>query len=107
MAAGDAFASHVGQCLIHELRGKRTSFADKTAIKPLFGNALELSKEMQLRLIARIAPLCVEQPMSEMKEKGRSTKVACVNQIEIDTLTNNTLIRRMRWPYHIRGEFQH
>ena len=59
-AGGDPVAGHVGQLLIHELRGIGAALADETGVEPLLGDALELAEEMELRLLAGVAPLRVE-----------------------------------------------
>ena len=75
-AGGDAVAGHVGQLLIHELRGIGVTLADETGVEPLLGDALELAEQMQLRLLAGIAPLGVEQPLGDVEHKRGRAHVA-------------------------------
>ena len=65
---GDSRTGHIGQFLVHQLRRVDAAFANQAAIKPLFGDALELAEEVQLRLGAGVAPLGVEQALREMKQ---------------------------------------
>ena len=102
----DVLACLVGQLLIHELGGVGVALADKTAIEPLSGDALELSEKMEFRLLARIAPLCVEQPLGEMKEQSRAPEVAGVNQIEVDALADYALVAGDGRANDIGREFQ-
>ena len=75
---GDPVAGHVGQLLIHELRRIRVALADETGVEPLLGDALELAEEVQLRLLAGVAPLRVEQPLREVEdERGRPHVARC------------------------------
>ena len=103
----DALARHVGQLLIHKLSGIGVTLADKATIEPLLGDALELSEEMKLRFVAWIAPLCVEEPLGEMKEKCRAPEVTGVNQIEVHALTDNPLDRCARRSDQIGRQLQH
>ena len=66
---GDAVAGHVGQVLIHEQRRIGVALADETGVEPLLGDALELAEEVELRLLAWIAPFRVEQVLGELEEQ--------------------------------------
>ena len=55
----NAFACHVRQLLVHELGRIGAALADEKAVKPLFGDALELIKEMGFWFFAGITPLRV------------------------------------------------
>jgi hypothetical protein len=63
-AGGDALAGHVGQFLVHQLRRVGAALADQAGVQPLFGDALELAEQMQLRVLAGVAPFGVEQPLA-------------------------------------------
>ena len=75
MAGGDPVAGHVGQFLIHELRGIGAAFADEAGVEPLLGDALELAEQMELRLLAGIAPFRVEQALGEVEDER--ARAAC------------------------------
>ena len=47
--------------LIHELRRIGAALADEAGVEPLLGDALELTEQMELRLLAGVAPFRVEQ----------------------------------------------
>ena len=66
---GDALAGHIGQFLVHELRRISVAFADEIGIEPLLGDALELTEEVEFRLLAGIAPLGVQQAVGKMKQQ--------------------------------------
>ena len=89
---GDAFARHVGQFLVHELGWVGVALADKTAVKPLPGQAFELSEKMELGLFARITPLRGEQSLCQVKKQRRWPHVSGMNQVEIDGLANDALV---------------
>ena len=57
----DAVAGHVGKFLIHELGRVGLAFAHEAGVEPLLGDALELAEKVELRLLAGVAPFCVEQ----------------------------------------------
>jgi len=61
---GNALAGHIGQIPVKYLRGICATRAEKASVKPLFGDALELTEQMKLRFFARIAPLGVKQMSS-------------------------------------------
>ena len=65
---GDAFAGHVGQFLIHELRRVGAAFAHQAGIEPLLGDALELPEQVELGVFAGIAPLGVDQALGQVEE---------------------------------------
>ena len=58
---------------------------------------------MKFGLFARIAPFGVEQPVGQMEEQGRGPQVVGVNQIEIDTLADDSLVPRYRRTDQIRA----
>ena len=73
---GDLVASHVGQFLIHELRGIGAAFAHKAGIEPLLGDAFELAEEVELRLLAGVAPFRVKQPLGDVEDERGGAHVA-------------------------------
>ena len=66
---GDTIAGHIRQLLIHEQRGISPTFADQAGVEPLFSDTLELAEEVELGLLAGVAPFGVEQAMGEMEEQ--------------------------------------
>ena len=69
-AGGDPVAGHVGQLLVHELRRIGAALADEAGVEPLLGDALELAEQVQLRLLAGVAPLGVEQALRQVEERA-------------------------------------
>ena len=102
----DPVAGHVGEFLVHEQRGISAALADEIAVQPLLGDALELAEEVEFRLLARIAPFRVQQPLGDMeKERGR-THVAQMLQIVIDTFADDAGVAGLRRPDQIGTEFE-
>ena len=75
MRGGDPLAGHVGELLVHELRRVGAALADQVGVEPLLGDALELAEEVELGLLAGVAPLRVEQALREVEE--RPWRAAC------------------------------
>src|SRR5205809_259839 len=65
----DTVAGHVGQFLIHKQSGVGSTLAYEAGIQPLFGDALELTEEVKLRLLAGVAPFRIEKPMSDLEDE--------------------------------------
>ena len=68
-AGGDAVARHVGQLLVHEERRVRSPLADQVGVEPLLDDALELAEQVELRLLAGVAELGVEQPLGHVEKQ--------------------------------------
>ncbi len=93
-AGGDAVAGHVGQFLIHELRGIGVALADEAGVEPLLGDALELAEEMELRLLAGVAPFRVEQALGDVEEQRGRPHVAQVLQVQVHALADDAGVAR-------------
>ena len=104
---GDSRTGHIGQFLIHQLRRVGAAFADQAAIEPLFGDALELAEQVQLRLCAGVAPLGVKQVLRDVKQQRRAAQVLQVLQAQIDILADNAGVLGVRRADQIRREFEH
>ena len=83
---GDPVAGHVRQLLVHEQRGIGAALADEAGVEPLLGDALELAEEVELRLLAGIAPFRVEQPVGEVEDERRGPHVAKMLQAHVHAL---------------------
>ena len=90
-AGGDALAGHVGELLVHELGRVGAALADQVGVEPLPGDALELAEEVQLGLLAGVAPLGVEQALGEVEQQRRAAHVAQVLQVQVDALADDAL----------------
>ena len=72
-----------------------------------FGDPLELPEEVELGIFAGIAPFGVEQTLGDVEEQRGATQIAGVNQIEINTFTDDALVLGNRRADEIRGQLQH
>ena len=106
MAAVIRVAGHVGQLLVHELRGIGAALADEAGVEPLLGDALELAEEVELRLLAGIAPLGVEQPLGEVEDERGRPHVAEVLEVQVHALADDAGVARDRWADEVGREFQ-
>ena len=106
IAGGDAVAGHVGQLLVHELGGIGAALADEAGVEPLLGDALELAEQVELRLLAGIAPFRVEQPLGEVEEERGRPHVAQVLEVQVDAFADDAGVARDRRADEIGGQFQ-
>ena len=72
--------------------------AHEVAVEPLPRNPLELAEQVQLRLLARVPPLRLEQPLRQVEEQGRPPQVARVDQVQVYPLADDALVRVMDGP---------
>src|SRR6185437_28521 len=86
---GDAVARHIRKLLVHEKRGMGVTLADETRIKPLLGDALELAEQVELWLLAGVAPFCVKQAMRQVENEGGRAHVAKVLKAHLHALPND------------------
>ena len=107
MPAVMLLAGHIGQRLVHELRGIGAAFAHQTRIKPFFGDALQLAKKMQLRFLAGVAPLGEQQPVRQVIQQGGAAQITGVDQREFNTLANDAGIVGNGGPNQIGRQLQH
>ena len=105
-APRDAFASHIRKRQIHELRGVRAALADEVIVEPLARDPLELAEQVQLRLLARIAPLCLQQALGQVKQQGRAPQVAGVHQVEVHPLADDALVTGNGWANEVGRQHQ-
>ena len=54
--------------LVEELGRRCATFAREVAVHPLACDPLELAEQMELRLLTRVPPLGLDQPLGEMEE---------------------------------------
>ena len=93
-AGSDAVAGHVGQLLVHEERGIGVALADEAGVEPLLGDALELTEEVELRLLAGVAPLGVEQVLGEREEERGLPHVPKVPERHVHGLADDAGVAR-------------
>ena len=106
MAGGDPVAGHVGQFLIHELRGIGAAFADEAGVEPLLGDALELAEEVELRLLAGVAPLRVEQPLGDVEDERGRPHVAQMLEAHVHAFADDAGVARDGRPDEVGAEYQ-
>ena len=63
-------------------------------VEPLPGDPLELTEQVQLRLLAGVAPLRLQQPLRQVEQQGRLPQVAGVDQVQIDPFADDALDAR-------------
>ena len=90
--SGDAIAGHIGKFLIHEKRRIRAAFAHKASVQPLLGDSLQLAEEVELWLLARIAPFGVEEPMGEVEHERRGPHIAQMFQTHVHAFADDARI---------------
>ena len=100
---GDLVAGHIRQFLIHQLGGIGVAFADETGVEPLLGDALELAEEVQLRLLAGVAPFGVEQPLRDVEDERGRPHVAQVLQAHVHAFADDAGVARDRGARRDRG----
>ena len=94
-AGGNAVAGHVGQVLVHQQAWIRAAFAHQAGVEPLARYALELPEQVELWLVARVAPLGVEQALRQVEQDGRRSQVTQVLEVKIDGLADDALVPRL------------
>ena len=97
-AGGDPVAGHVGEVLVHEQRGIRAALADEARVEPLLRDPLELAEQVQLRLLAGVAPLRVEQLLRQMEEQRRRPHVLEVLEGHVCRFADDALVPRIVGP---------
>ena len=88
-AGGEALAGHVGKHFVFELRRIRAAFADQVAVEPLFGDALELPKQVELGIFAGVAPFVQDEVGSQLIQNLRRTNVSGMHQIEVNLFADD------------------
>ena len=106
MAGGDAVAGHVGQLLVHELRRIGAALADQAGVEPLLGDALELAEQIELGLLAGVAPLGVEQTLGEVEEQRGRPHVAQVLEVQVHAFADDAGVAGDRRADQIGGQLQ-
>ena len=101
---GDLLAGDVGELTIEQLGRVCVALADQVVIEPLPGDRLQLSEQMELRLVAGVAPLRVQQMACEVKEDGRLPQVARVLERQVDALSDDADVQGVRGTDHARIE---
>ncbi len=105
-AGGDAVAGHVRQFLIHQLGGIRAALADEAGVEPLLGDALELAEQMELGLLAGVAPFRVEQALGDVEEQRGGAHVAQMLQVHVHAFADDAGVSRDGRADEIRAEFE-
>ena len=76
--------AHVRQLLIHKLCRIGVSLAHEVLIKPLPGDPLQLAEQVQLWLLARVAPLGLQQPLGQVEHQRRAPQITRVDEVQVD-----------------------
>ena len=69
--------------------GIRAALADEAGVEPLLGDALELAEQVELRLLAGVAPLRVEQALREVEQQRRRPHVVQVLEVQVHAFADD------------------
>ena len=69
--------------------GIGAALADEAGVQPLLGDALELAEQVELRLLAGIAPLRVEQALGEVEDQRGRPHVAQVLEVQVHAFADD------------------
>ena len=106
-AGRDPVAGHVGQILVQQQRRVRAALADEARVEPLLRDPLQLTEQVQLRLLAGVAPLLVEQALRQVEEQRRGPNVLEVFDRHVCRFADDALVARVRRTDEIRRQLQH
>jgi hypothetical protein len=73
----------------------------------LLGDALELTKQMEFRLLAGVAPFRVEQALGDLKDERRVPDVAEMREIHVGGLADDTGILRRGGADDVRAKYKY
>jgi hypothetical protein len=90
-AARDPFTGHVGQLLVHQLGRVGVRPCRQVVVEPLFGDALELAKQVSLGPRRDLATSCRAAVCQVEEQRGAAHVAQCV-EVEIDALADDALI---------------
>ena len=88
----DALAGHVGQDGKEQLSAIRAGLAVEVVVQPVTNDGLELTEQMQLRVLVRVAVLGLEKMLGQMKQNGVVTNAGSVDEGEINALADDALV---------------
>ena len=74
-----------------QLRRVGAALADEAGVEPLLRDALELAEQVELRLLAGVAPLRVEQPLRQVEQQRRRPHVLEVLEGQVAVLADDAL----------------
>ena len=86
--------------------GIGVAFADEAGIEPLLGDALELAEQVELRLLAGVAPFRVEQALGDVEDQRGRPHVAEMLQAQIDAFADDAGIARDGGADEVGRQFQ-
>ncbi len=86
--------------------GIRVALADEAGVEPLLGDALELAEEVELRLLAGVAPLRVEQPLGDVEDERGGPHVAQMLEAHVHALADDAGVARDGRPDEVGAEFE-
>src|SRR6185437_4185902 len=90
----DVLAGLVRELPVHQHGWIRIALADEAGVQPWLDDALELAEQVQLGLLARIAPLAVEQMARQVHQQRGGTHVREVPYVYVGLLADDAGIGR-------------
>ena len=103
---GDALAGGVRETLVQELGGPGAALADKVVLQPLARDPLELAEQVQLRFLAGVAPLGLQEPLGEVEDQSGRTHFLEMLQAQVHAFADDALVSRDRGSDQVGGELQ-
>ncbi len=82
------------------------ALADEAGVEPLLGDALELTEQVELRLLAGIAPFRVEQALGDVEEERGRPHVAQVLQAQVHAFADDAGVARDGRADKVGAEYQ-
>ena len=104
--SGDALAGGIRETLVHELGGIRTALAHEVVLQPLARDPLELAEQVQLRFLAGVAPLGLQEPLGEVEDQGGGTHLLEMLEAQVHAFADDALVARDGGSDQIGGELQ-
>ena len=92
--------------LVQELGGPGAALADEVVLQPLACDPLELAEEVQLRLLAGVAPLGFQKPPGEVENHGGRAHLLEMLEAQVHALADDALVARDERADQIGGELQ-
>ena len=103
---GDALASGIREALVQELGGVRAALALQVVPQPLARDPLELAEQVQLRFLAGVAPLGLQEPLGEVEDQSRGTHLLEMLETQVHPFADDPLVSRDGGSDQIGGELQ-
>ena len=94
-AGRDPVAGRVSQILVQQQRGVRAALANEARVQPLLRDPLQLTEQVQLRILAGVAPLLVDKPLRQVEEQRRGPNVLEMFDRHVCRFADDALVPRI------------